>query len=195
MQACDSQELVQRAVEQSKPAFESQQVSLETYIPADLPAVHADPTRIGHVLGNLLNNALRHSSSGGQVTVRVGAAEGWVEFSVTDDGDGIPRQYLHRIFEKFFRAPGQQGSSGSGLGLSIARDIVQAHGGQIRVESAEGRGTTFAFTLRPVDGSGLHHQATEVRGSQELLNVAGPDDGPASAYAPGGAHASAGVGN
>ena len=195
MQACDSRELVQRAVNQLKPSFEAQHVSLQTQMAADLPAVHADSTRIGHVLGNLLNNALRHTPSGGTVTVAVREVEEWVEFSVMDDGDGIPKQYLHRIFEKFFRAPGQQGSSGSGLGLSIAKDIVQAHGGHIRVDSGEGRGTVFAFTLRPVDGSGLHHQASEDRGSQELLNVVASDDGGGSLSIAAGVHASAGAGH
>ena len=71
----------------------------------------------------------------------------WLEMGVSDNGAGIPRQFLPRVFEKFFRAPGQQGSTGSGLGLSIAKEIVEAHGGRIRVESAEGKGTTFAFTL------------------------------------------------
>ena len=76
-----------------------------------------------------------------------------VRFRVADTGRGIPKQYLGRVFERFFRVPGQSGESGVGLGLAIAKDIVEAHGGQIAVESEEGRGTTFAFTLQAAEAN------------------------------------------
>ena len=71
-----------------------------------------------------------------------------VEFTVSDTGPGIPHEYLHRVFEKFFRVPGQPGESGAGLGLAIVKDVIEAHGGAVNVESTPGRGTTFRFTLR-----------------------------------------------
>ena len=74
-----------------------------------------------------------------------------VHFSVADTGIGIPAPHLARVFEPFFRVPGQSGEPGQGLGLSIAREIVEAHGGTIRVESEEGRGSTFSFSLRRAD--------------------------------------------
>ena len=77
--------------------------------------------------------------------------EKWVYFSVSDTGKGIPGQYLPRIFEQFFRVPGQGERAGAGLGLAIVKEIVEAHGGTISVESHEGKGSTFTFTLKRAD--------------------------------------------
>ena len=143
-------DLIRRSIEPLSGMFQSQQVSLEAGWDSDLPAVWADPARIGHVFANLLMNSLRYTPAGGRVTVGARKRADGVEFVIHDTGPGIPRQYLHRVFEKFFRVPGQPGGSGSGLGLAIARDVIEAHGGQIRAESGEGTGATFAFTLRAV---------------------------------------------
>jgi len=144
-------ELVRASLEPLRAAFAEHGVALEEDVPggADGPAVLADPTRVGHVFANLLNNALKYTKPGGHVRVSAGieGEEGAVEFAVSDDGQGIPRQYVGRVFEKFFRAPGQPGDSGTGLGLAIVKDIVEAHGGRVSAESDAGRGTTFRFTL------------------------------------------------
>ncbi|HWE92339.1 MAG TPA: ATP-binding protein [Tepidisphaeraceae bacterium] len=147
-------QLADQAAGALRGAFDAQQVGLTVDVGPELPAVAADPIRIGHVLANLLNNALRHTPAAGHIRLWAREAEGLVEMGVTDDGAGIPRAVLPRVFEKFFRAPGQQSADGSGLGLAIARDIVEAHGGRIRADSVEGRGSTFAFTLRRA-GTGL----------------------------------------
>lgn len=76
-----------------------------------------------------------------------------VRFSVTDTGSGIPHQFMQRIFEQFFRAPDQKSETGAGLGLAIAKQIVEAHGGNIDVASEEGKGTSFSFTLKKADDS------------------------------------------
>ena len=102
---------------------------------------------MNHVFANLLSNALRYTPPGGKVTVLAEADEEWVRFSVSDTGEGIPSQYLPRIFEQFFRVPEQGKESGVGLGLAIVKEIVEAHGGAIRVESQEGKGSTFTITL------------------------------------------------
>ncbi len=109
--------------------------------------VMADPIRVGHVLVNLLINALHYTPPDGSVGIALLSNADGVEFAVADSGAGIPAQYLHRVFEKFFRVPGQTGVGGSGLGLAIAQDIIKAHGGRITVESDEGQGSTFRFTL------------------------------------------------
>ncbi|HEX4795013.1 MAG TPA: ATP-binding protein [Humisphaera sp.] len=167
-QPISPQQLIARAAKEQQAACDLQTVTLTVDAIPDLGLVQADSTRIGHVLSNLLNNALRHTPAGGHIRLGARAAGEWVEFYVSDDGDGIPRPYLHRIFEKFFRVPGQVGGSGSGLGLAISKDIVEAHGGRIRVESAEGRGTEFAFTLRRADAAIVRGEVSA--GSQELYD-------------------------
>ena len=144
-------QLVEHGVESLQPAFASQNVAIRVTVPLDLPLVRADATRIGHVFANLLNNSLRHTPPGGHVEIGARADGSFVEFTVADDGMGIPKQYAHRIFEKFFRVPGQAGSTGSGLGLALSKDIVEAHGGQIRADPANGHGTIVRFTLLRAD--------------------------------------------
>jgi two-component system, NtrC family, sensor histidine kinase KinB len=109
--------------------------------------VEADPERAGLVLANLLANALRHTPRGGTVEARAAPAGDAVRFEVHDTGEGIAREHLERIFEKYYRVPGSR-SSGVGLGLYISREIVTAHGGDMGVESEPGRGSTFWFTLQ-----------------------------------------------
>ncbi len=77
--------------------------------------------------------------------------DAWVRFHVSDTGEGIPAAFLSRVFEPFFRVPGRQNETGAGLGLAIVKEIVEAHGGTVSVESGEGKGSSFAFTLRRAD--------------------------------------------
>jgi NtrC-family two-component system sensor histidine kinase KinB len=91
-------------------------------------------------------NAVRHARPGGRIVVRIGRGDGQVRIEVEDDGEGIPSQYLERIFERFFQIPGGE-RGGVGLGLYISREIVRAHGGELSVRSAPGQGSTFTFTL------------------------------------------------
>jgi signal transduction histidine kinase len=115
-------------------------------VAADLPEVLADRQQIQRVIINLLTNAIRATAAGGTITVRGVERGGHVAFSVTDTGAGIPRDYLARIFEPFVQVPNVS-QSGSGLGLTIARRIVEAHGGLLTVQSEPGRGSTFTFTV------------------------------------------------
>jgi len=139
-------ELAVESADQVRIAAQDKGVELAVDVGVDLPKVHADRSRIGHVLGNLLNNALRYTPAGGKVTLSAEAEKDQVVFRVADTGTGIPTAYLGRVFERFFRVPGQN-NTGVGLGLAIAREIVAAHRGAIGVESQEGVGTTFHFTL------------------------------------------------
>ena len=143
--------LVTEAVAPFRRAAQDGGVEMETKLPGDLPTVCADAGQIGHVFANLLSNALRYTTPGGRITVSAEADERMVHFSVSDTGSGIPHQFLQRIFEHFFRVPEQKSETGAGLGLAIAKQIVEAHGGHINVESQEGKGTIFSFTLRRGD--------------------------------------------
>jgi NtrC-family two-component system sensor histidine kinase KinB len=145
-QSIAAAELVRRSIEPLAGMF--QECSLKVEDTESTLSAWADSIRIGHVFANLLMNSLRYTPPGGQVFISVADRGDMVEFMVRDTGSGVPRQYQHRVFEKFFRVPGQSRGSGSGLGLAIAKDIVEAHGGLIRIESTEGVGTLVAFTLR-----------------------------------------------
>jgi two-component system, NtrC family, sensor histidine kinase KinB len=121
-------------------------VALTIEVPKDLPAVNVDPTMIGRVITNLVTNAVRHTPSGGSVTI-LGLTKGnFVEFEIRDTGAGIPAEYLSRIFERFVQVPGATGG-GAGLGLPIAKALVEAHGGTLNVTSHVGIGSIFGFTL------------------------------------------------
>ena len=108
-----------------------------------------DTQRIGRVLNNLIGNALRHTSAGGSVEVRARRTDLGVEVSVSDTGEGIRAEDLPHVFDSFYRGDKSRSRStgGAGLGLAISRGIVQAHGGEIKVESEAGQGSQFTFTL------------------------------------------------
>ena len=111
-----------------------------------LPEVFADPDRLQLVFSNLVTNAIRHSPAGGEIVVRATEAAAFVRFEIADQGPGIPREHQLGLFEKFFRVPGSP-EGGSGLGLFIAKGLVQAHAGQIGIDSEAGSGATFWFTI------------------------------------------------
>jgi len=146
----DPDGLVTRAVRAAEPAYKAKGVALQASIDPLLPLVSVDPDRLGEVLGNLLGNALRHTPPGGRVQVSAHEDGDQVELSVTDSGEGIPPELLERVFERFFRvdAARTRDGGGSGLGLTISRAIVEAHGGRLWADSAGyGRGARFVVRL------------------------------------------------
>ncbi len=143
-------QLVLESAEPFHMAAQDRGVTLEVNLPDDLPDVSADSALIAQVFANLISNALKYTSPGGSVSVSAQADDDEIVFSVSDTGRGIPSQYLQKILEQFFRVPGQGGDSGVGLGLSIVQQIVAAHGGRVNVESTEGVGSTFSFSLQRV---------------------------------------------
>jgi len=145
------QKVVLEGSEPYRSAARDQGVTLAVDVPEDLPEVWADPTRISHVFANLLSNALKYTPPGGSISLSAQAGEEVVRFQVSDTGIGIPDRYLPRIFEQFFRVPDQGPGTGAGLGLAIVKEIVEAHGGTVGVESREGAGSTFLFSLRRTD--------------------------------------------
>jgi signal transduction histidine kinase len=125
-----------------------------TRIAPDLPSVRADPGHVERVLTNLIENAAKYSPAGEPIVVEVEPGDGEVVFSVRDRGPGLTAEEEAHLFERFYRSPRvRHRTPGTGLGLAICREIVRAHGGRIWAESAEGRGSTFAFTL-PRDREG-----------------------------------------
>jgi signal transduction histidine kinase len=113
------------------------------------PSVMWDEDRINEVLGNLISNAFKFTERGGRVSLTVMPSDGRVSITVTDSGAGISADQLPHIFDKFYQAnnQAQAATKGTGLGLAIAKEIVEAHGGQISAESQVGKGSTFAVTL------------------------------------------------
>jgi len=142
-------DVVNRAMQSARAQAEARGIALQVDLPEHLPLVDVDSQRIGQVLGNLLNNALIHTPSGGEVVVAARVREPEVEVSVKDTGDGIPPEHLPYIFDRFYRADRSRSraTGSTGLGLAIAKQLVEAHGGRIEVESEVGRGTQFTFTL------------------------------------------------
>ncbi|MFL5347779.1 MAG: ATP-binding protein [Hyalangium sp.] len=146
LQRVSTGDLVAQALGVHRVAAEDRGVRLQQEIAPEAEELEVDADRVQLVLSNLVGNGVRHTPSGGEVTVRVTREGQRVRFEVKDTGEGIRLEEHARIFEKFYRAPGAP-AGGAGLGLSIARDIVQAHGGEIGVVSEPGLGSTFWFTL------------------------------------------------
>jgi len=145
----DIAKLVKRAVTSWQPQVAAKEISLSIDLPDNLPLVNIDGQRVKQVLHNLLENAVAHTGEGGTITVAAAKQGNWVGISVSDTGRGIPAEDLPNIFERFYRVDRSRAraTGGSGLGLTIARRLVEAHGGKIAVQSELGKGSRFSFTL------------------------------------------------
>jgi len=135
------------AMKQTQAAAKGLFISIE--LPDKLPLVNIDSQRISQVLRNLLENAIAHTENGGTIMVTAEKQDNWVKVSVTDTGEGIPAEELPNIFERFYRVDKSRtrATGGSGLGLTIAKSLVEAHGGKIEVQSEIGKGSRFIFTV------------------------------------------------
>jgi NtrC-family two-component system sensor histidine kinase KinB len=142
----DAAELLEAAVGPLEAAAVGKQIELISEPHLFREQVLADTDRIQIVFQNLISNALRHTPAHGIVRARAVPDDGQVRFEISDTGDGIPKEFHTAIFERFFRIPGAAAGA-AGLGLSLCKEIVEAHGGQIGVESEPGHGSTFWFTL------------------------------------------------
>jgi two-component system, NtrC family, sensor histidine kinase KinB len=145
--AISAQELIEETAEREKELIVSRGRELKVEKDAHLPRVAVSRARIDQVFSNLVSNAVKYSPPGSTITFSAKREDARnVRFSIRDEGAGVPRELRRRIFDKFFRAS-ESGDEGAGLGLSIAREIVLAHGGNIGVESEDGKGSEFFFTL------------------------------------------------
>lgn len=142
------EDIIDREVEAAKNAAGRQGVKIEENL-GEPTMLQADPERVSQVIRNLLDNALTHTPSGGTIEVSISNSSGEAITRVSDNGTGIPEEELPHVFDRFYRVDKSRsrGTGGTGLGLTIAKEIVESHGGSISVESEEGKGTTFEFTL------------------------------------------------
>jgi signal transduction histidine kinase len=148
-QPIEVQDMLQVTATSMRPKARDAGIEIKVDVPGDLPVTNIDQHRVGQVLRNLINNAVAHTPRGGSVTLSAKQSGDWVEVSVSDTGEGIPPEDIELIFERFYRVDKSRARStgGTGLGLTIARRLVELHGGKIGVESNVGRGSRFYFTL------------------------------------------------
>jgi signal transduction histidine kinase len=141
--------IVHPVIEMTAPLSYLKHQTLEVEIQPGLPDVMADSRRLEQVLANLVSNAIKYTPAGGAIKASVVRDGQWVKFGVTDTGRGIPPEYVARLFEPFFRVPGQSAeyAPGTGLGLALAKSLVELHGGKIWLESAPEKGCAFYFTV------------------------------------------------
>jgi len=141
--------LVEASMQRLQTFAARQGVTLSAQLPPDLPPVRGDEERLDQLLMNLLHNAIKFSPGGGAVSITADEHPDAAVVSVRDEGVGIPARDQARVFERFYKVDRarQRGLGGTGLGLAIARHIAEAHGGRIWLESAEGEGSTFSFSL------------------------------------------------
>lgn len=146
LQPTNLEDLLRSVIDAFDLQAESQGQTLNLDIPHPLPVIDADAQRVRQVFANLISNALRHASQSGRVMIFAAVKDGEVQISVSDNGPGIAAEDLPFVFDRFWQGH-QARNSGTGLGLTIARELVRAHGGRIWVESEPGVGATFSFTL------------------------------------------------
>lgn len=147
---CDADRLVSETMEMFGELAAARGVRLRRSVAESGLAIEADRGRVSQILSNIVGNAIKFTPAGGEVSISVDRAGDWVRFAVADDGPGIPAEHLPHVFDRFWRQD-ESRSQGSGLGLFICKMIVEGHGGEIGVESAPGRGSTFYFTLRKAE--------------------------------------------
>ncbi len=143
-----------------KPRAAEKRIKVSTYLPTDVPPINADPAKFNQVLLNLLTNAIKYTHENGNVSVEARAHDGFVEIWVTDTGIGIGQEDIDRIFQRFTQVDSSASRSqgGTGLGLAITKELVELHGGQIRVQSKLGKGSSFIFTV-PISHEPADHLA------------------------------------
>ncbi|MDE2841825.1 MAG: ATP-binding protein [Chloroflexota bacterium] len=142
-------DLLQESVEAFRPRADAGGISLTLSAPGELPSLEVDRTRISQVVGNLLENAIVNTPEGGEVRVSAAREGEYIAVSIADTGAGIAPEDLERIFDRMYRVDPSRAraTGGAGLGLTIARHLVQVHGGAITVSSIVGQGSAFTFTL------------------------------------------------
>jgi signal transduction histidine kinase len=138
--------IVDHAIETVAVSAKEKSITIKKKLKPNIPLVHADAEKSTWVLNNFLTNAIKNSDEGAEIIVSAANIDSNVQFSVADKGPGIAREYLPRIFERYFKVPGSK-TKGTGLGLGISKEFIEAQKGKIWVESEIGKGATFSFSL------------------------------------------------
>jgi signal transduction histidine kinase len=158
----DISHIVNSVAESVQPKAVAKRINLTVNFPERLPPTKVDAQRLSQILHNLLDNAIRHTPSGGSVLVNIVETDKSIKVTVSDTGEGIPPEDLPHMFERFYRVDKSRSKAtgGSGLGLTIARRLVEAHGGKIEVRSKLGEGSEFTFTIPVLQDSDIKIPAT-----------------------------------
>jgi signal transduction histidine kinase len=170
---CRVEGLLRETMEMFESLSASKQVRLEQNVDERALVVRADRERVLQVLSNILGNALNFTPPGGKVTLSVSRQDGDARFTILDSGPGIPAEHLPHVFDRFWKAE-KRGKQGTGLGLFIAKGIIDAHGGRIWAESSLGQGASFVFTLPTVEG-----EESELADANALAHLVSPGPKPA----------------
>ncbi|MEK6587827.1 MAG: HAMP domain-containing sensor histidine kinase, partial [Chloroflexota bacterium] len=149
---CNVNDLVRRAIEDLRPLAEAQKHTIEYQAPSESLLIMGDPNRLNSVMSNVLSNAIKFTDPGGLIRLQVSWNDEEVIVSVSDNGPGIHEEELPRVFEHLFRGRAavrdpNNPIEGTGLGLALAKTVIEQHGGRLWVESQEGKGSTFRFAL------------------------------------------------
>jgi two-component system phosphate regulon sensor histidine kinase PhoR len=147
LESVDLNLLVEEVITQLSPQIERQQLTAEKNIDANLPSVQADKRRIRQTIVNLIHNAIKFTNTGGKIMVTTRIHNGSVTVDISDTGIGIAKRDLPHVFERFYKGDRDRSGGGTGMGLAIAKHVIEAHGGSIWVQSEEGKGSNFSFSL------------------------------------------------
>jgi signal transduction histidine kinase len=149
LEPIDVAELIRQVIDEFRPMLIKGKLTMEMSLAEDLPKVRADREQLRLVLRNLLSNAVKFNREGGRITIRAENKHDMLEVCVSDTGIGIPKDKLDKIFERFYQVDSSptRRYGGAGMGLAIVKEVVEAHGGRVTVESELGKGSTFCFTL------------------------------------------------
>jgi signal transduction histidine kinase len=160
-------DLLEQVTNTLKPIADAKQVEIEIASSEAHPNAYADRDKITQVITNLIGNAIKFTPNQGNITIKLSAgAQGWLQVAIMDTGPGVPGEAANKVFDEFYQLtpPGREKSKGVGLGLAISKKLVEMHGGCIRVDSSDDRGSTFSFTVPaedPLQGCTLVREGTD----------------------------------
>lgn len=178
---CDLSVLARRSLDDNRPVLERFGHQAELRIGGEGPwFAYVDPTQVERCLGNLLGNAAKYMARGGVVELAVCRIAGSIELSVTDQGRGIAQPAMPHVFDRFFQTEGHDSASGYGIGLSLVREIIEAHHGQVSVESTLGVGSTFTMRVPALSDANNGALDVQLLASEEKMESAGSDEDPSA---------------